>query len=39
MVAAIREVFANHSDYFRIECDGKLIGENVMCKTITLSNT
>ena len=38
MVAAIREVFANHSDYFRIECDGKLIGENVMCKYITFSN-
>ena len=39
MVAAIREVFENHSDYFRIECDGKLIGENVMCKAMSISNT
>ena len=38
MVAATREVFANHSDYFKIECDGKLIGENVMCKSIAFLN-
>jgi diacylglycerol kinase family enzyme len=37
-VAAFREVMANRSDYFRVEVDGKLLGDNIMCKSIGVNN-
>ena len=38
LVAGMVEVIKNQPDYYRIEYDGKLLGEKVMCKTIGIGN-
>jgi hypothetical protein len=37
-MAALMEILGNRPDYLRIECDDKLVGDNVMVKTLGVSN-